>query len=253
MPAPLPHRTVRGRSTRTSHPGGPARGRTVPVLLAAVVLVGGANAAAYAANGKPLLLGSSSSETRTATVKNSGTGPALSLKSRAGSPSLAVSSTKKVAHLNADLVDGVGADALRTTAYRYLIPANTASSGATVTFPGLPAGRYVASYAVITQASSGLPACYFIETGGTAAQGLSWAVSSTFGYYTNNATALVDTTAGPLTLNCNQATLNFYSAAGDAQSSVTLLRVDAGSAGTGTPTPARTAPQRSGAAATGSR
>ena len=33
------------------------RGRVLPVTLAAVVLVGGANLAAYAANGHPLLLG----------------------------------------------------------------------------------------------------------------------------------------------------------------------------------------------------
>lgn len=59
-----------------------SRGRTMPVLLAAVVLVGGLNVAAYAANGKPLLLGQTNEATKTTTVKTTGIGPALSLSAR---------------------------------------------------------------------------------------------------------------------------------------------------------------------------
>jgi len=40
----------------------------VPVAVAAAVLVGGANLTAYAVNGQPLLLGTSNSETSTATL-----------------------------------------------------------------------------------------------------------------------------------------------------------------------------------------
>ena len=82
------------------------RGRVLPVALAAVVLVGGANLAAYAANGHPLLLGGSNSETKTASVTNTGSGAALSLHTSKSSPPLAVNSSKVVKHLNADTVDG---------------------------------------------------------------------------------------------------------------------------------------------------
>lgn len=82
------------------------KSRTTTVLLAAVLLVGGLNVAAYAATGGNFLLGRANSATRTSTLSNIGFGPALSLQSRSNTPPLAVNSTKRVAKLNADMVDG---------------------------------------------------------------------------------------------------------------------------------------------------
>lgn len=126
------------------------RGRFVPVVAAAVVLVGGANLAAYAANGHPILLGHSNSETKTATVTNTGNGAALSLKTRASSPPLQVTSSKVVKHLNADALDGASASALKTTSY-VLTDSDTTtvhSGGATWALSGVPAGRYLVSWDV---------------------------------------------------------------------------------------------------------
>ena len=109
------------------------RGRVLPVALAAVVLVGGANLAAYAANGHPLLLGGSNSETKTASVSNTGKGPALSLHTSKKSPPLAVNSSKVVKHLNADKVGGKSAKDLQTQATTWTIP-----SGTTLTYEVMP-------------------------------------------------------------------------------------------------------------------
>ena len=54
-------------------------GRIAPVLLAIVVLIGAANLGAYAATGKPLLLGKTNKASKTTTVK-SARGPALKVK-----------------------------------------------------------------------------------------------------------------------------------------------------------------------------
>ena len=131
----------------------PVRGRVLPVLFAATLLVGGANLAAYAANGHPLLLGHSNSESKTATVTKSGSGPALKLKTRASSPPLAVTSKKVVKNLNADTVDGSSASALKTTS-RILTDTDTTTvhSGlATWSLAGVPAGRYLVSWDVNLQ------------------------------------------------------------------------------------------------------
>lgn len=121
----------------------------MPVLLATVVLVGTANLGAYAATGGPLLLGKSNSASKTTTLKTTGSGAALSLKSKKGKAPLKVSSSTKVTKLNADLVDGFEGDALRTKSYVY----DLSVTGATDTYvafalPGLPAGRYDANLAI---------------------------------------------------------------------------------------------------------
>ena len=126
------------------------RGRVLPVTLAAVVLVGGANLAAYAANGHPLILGGSNSETKTASVSNTGKGPALSLKTSKKSPPLAVNSSKVVKHLNADTVDGKHAKDLQTQATTWTIPAGTTLS---YTLNGLKPGIYLATLSILMNAT----------------------------------------------------------------------------------------------------
>jgi len=125
--------------------------RVLPVLAGAALVVVGLNAASYAANGHPILLGHGNSESRTATVANSGKGPALSLKSGKKSPSLAVSSSKVVKHLNADLVDGKSASALGTTATTWTVPSGTTLS---YELDGLKPGRYLATLSILMNATA---------------------------------------------------------------------------------------------------
>lgn len=127
------------------------RGRVTSVAVAATVLVGVANLTAYAANGHPLLLGHSNSESSTAGLANSGRGPALSLQSGRKSASLAVSSSKLVKHLNADRVDGKHAADLQTRATTWTIPGGT---GLSYTLKGLKPGRYLATLDILLQATA---------------------------------------------------------------------------------------------------
>lgn len=139
------------------------RGRVMPVVVGAAVLVGGANLAAYAANGQPLLLGHSNSESKTATVANTGTGAALSLKTRTSAPPLKVNSSTVVKKLNADAVDGASASDLETTSYVLT------SSDTTTVYPGqamwslsgVPAGDYLVSWDVslFPMADDNMAAC----------------------------------------------------------------------------------------------
>jgi hypothetical protein len=86
-------------------PGMWGRGKmTVLAVAVAVVLV--MAPAALAANGKPFLLGKRIVATAVSTLIKRGPGPALKLAVRPGQPPLAVSSSGKVANLNADRLDG---------------------------------------------------------------------------------------------------------------------------------------------------
>lgn len=204
------------------------RGRVLPVAVAALVLVGGANLAAYAANGRPLLLGHTNTESQPASVTNTGSGPALSLRTSRKSPPLAVTSSKTVKHLNADSVDGKGAAALQTQATTWSIP-----DGTTLLYQlnGLKPGRYLATVNVLLHATD-TSACELDE-------GMS---SAFFGYGVNRAgtfslvsgVGIVTHRAGqPLTLFCQDAT-----AIGDGAhpSTVTFVRLAQVTQGTVAPT-----------------
>jgi hypothetical protein len=123
--------------------------RFVAVPLAAVLLMGAANLGAYAATGGPLLLGKGNTTTKTTELKTTGKGAALSLKSKAGKAPLKVSNSTTVKRLNADMVDGQQASALRTKAYAYdLYAIGVTDSYVQFSLAGLPAGRYAVNYSV---------------------------------------------------------------------------------------------------------
>lgn len=84
--------------------------RTSSFAMGAVVALVLGSGTAYAATGGKFILGSSNSATKTTTLTNS-RGTALSLKSKSGTPSLAVSSSTKVTNLNADKLDNLDSSA----------------------------------------------------------------------------------------------------------------------------------------------
>jgi hypothetical protein len=134
----------------------PHRSRSTSVLIAALLLVGGLNVAAYATNGHPLLLGRTGQETSSTSVRNAGQGPALRLRSRAGAASLSVSSRAEVARLDADRVDGFHRSQLGTRVWTYLIGGDNDESDLVKSFPGLPRGVYLVSYVVHASYNAGL-------------------------------------------------------------------------------------------------
>jgi hypothetical protein len=84
------------------------------VVVAALAVGGGA---AYAANRAPLLLGVGNSASAPTTLTNPN-GTALSVASKPGTAPLRVNNATKVAHLNADLLDGIDSSGLALTAGR---------------------------------------------------------------------------------------------------------------------------------------
>lgn len=127
----------------------PRRSPLVPVLLAAVLLAGAANLGAYAATGGPLLLGKSNAASKTTTLKTTGNSAALSLKSKKNKAPLKVSNSTKVTKLNADLVDGLGGEALKTTSYVFDLTAiGITNSYASFALPGLPPGKYQVGFSI---------------------------------------------------------------------------------------------------------
>ncbi|WP_372727387.1 hypothetical protein [Nocardioides sp.] len=175
--------------------------RAVGVVAAAAVLIGGANLAAYAANGKPLLLGKTNKETRTAVVKNTGSGPALKLTTKRSAPPLAVNSRQRVARLNADQVDGLHATDLQTHSQIFRIPPQ-AGVGSFVLDLGLEPGVYQVSYSVISLMSAADTAinCHFwAESGFYELLGYGSKYSS---YSTANGSGILDTRSLDKTFRC---------------------------------------------------
>ncbi|MFC4785066.1 hypothetical protein ACT8ZV_11350 [Nocardioides sp. MAHUQ-72] len=118
----------------------------VAVLSAAALLTVGADAVSYAATGHSVLLGKSNSASRATTITNTDSGPALALRSGKRSPSLTVSSSKLVKHLNAERLGGLKADQVAPRTLRL----RTGTAGAPMPAPNLyqvsvPTGDYLVS------------------------------------------------------------------------------------------------------------
>lgn len=125
--------------------------RALGILLAAVVLVGGANIAVYAANGKPLLLGKGNQATKTTTIKNTGKGAPLTLRGKKSVPPLKVTSKKVVKKLNADLLDGKQAKDFASSAPLVWkpIPLDGGGSWTPCIFPELEVPQYAVRQDVV--------------------------------------------------------------------------------------------------------
>jgi hypothetical protein len=150
------------------------RSRLITILLAGVLLVGTANFGAYAANGGPLLLGKGNSATKTTKLK-AAKGPALSLKTKAGTAPFAVSGSTKVDKLNADLVDGLDSAELKTRTYVVHLSAITPNQPFVYwDLPTLPKGKYVVTYSVGVKypGSSSSIRGYFVRASGAADSGI---------------------------------------------------------------------------------
>jgi hypothetical protein len=120
------------------------KGRVLPVVVGAAVVVTGANVASFAADGHTFRLGAGNHESRPTSVTNDGSGPAFRFKTDDSVAPFAVTSGVKVAHLNATRVDGLKAGEL-SRSYRYVLPAGTAlPSGFQAT--DLPPGHYTVSF-----------------------------------------------------------------------------------------------------------
>lgn len=180
--------------------------RIFTILLAAVLVAFGANLAAYAADGGPLLIGKSNTATKTTKLKNS-KGTALQLKSKKGTAPLKVNSSTTVKKLSADLVDGQDSSALRNQTFVYNLFGSSTATDTAWALPGLPPGKYLASYSMVLgfTAPPSLVACYFSPATGSISRwtGIMVGVPSTSSYVSGS--GYIDTTADPFVLGCEQS------------------------------------------------
>ena len=137
----------------------PSRRRLVTVLAltgALLIGAGGADVSSYAATGDSLILGRINHAGRTTTLTTDGDAPALRLRTGDGPP-LAVSSSAKVAQLNADKVDGRNAAALGVSVHEFRLPeSQTFSTFYVQDVPELKFGKsYELTYAITVTFAEG--------------------------------------------------------------------------------------------------
>jgi len=205
------------------------RGRAVPAMVIVGALFAGSTLGSYAANGGPLLLGKSNKATKTTTIKTTGNGAALKLKSKPGKAPLKVSNGTKVAKLNADLVDGLQGAALQTAVYRYRLPALSGVSSLEIKPTGLPPGRYVASYSLIatTTVLDARLECNFTYPSSptTANEGVTYGTASGDAA-ASNATAVVDTRNHQVAVACGVSAGTATLDPAETASSLVFTRID---------------------------
>lgn len=208
--------------------------RVLPVLLATVVLVVGANLAAHAATGKGFLLGQRNNADRPSTLTNTGDGPALRLRTDAAAPPMFVTSNRKVTRLNADMLDGVDASALQTRSTLFHLPGQTNVSSFTLSLPGVAPGFYAASYSIegVTMSSAGATInCAFGNSGFTHSHLLTYGSSyvNNSNFSTVSASGVLDMTSELLRFRCfaSAGTMSMSGSAVLNDSQLVLTRIDA--------------------------
>ncbi len=226
------------------------------VLLAAITVAAGVNLTAQAAGGKgkPVIAGKVTKSGKLTTVQRTKNGPALRLRTKAGAPPLAVTSTAKVAKLNADQVDGQEADALLTRTFAYRLPeGGTPAVSKSAAFPDLPDGTYLVDYQVTLDGDAAFTSaqCFLRQAGAAKVIGLAYAtIKSSFA--TVSSSGAFDTAAGAITLLCS-ASAPFVFDPTDSGGVVVFTRTDLieRTASSPAPRPARPSPGSSEGTATG--
>lgn len=208
------------------------RGRAIPVLLAALILVGGANVAAYAATGGSFLLGKSNTASRVTLLSRTRTGPVLSLHAKSsGSAPLTTNARGRVANLNADELDGLDSTSLQNRPYVFGFPAANDVTDVAFTFAAVPPGRYLVTYALsVTNSGIGhTDECWFAPKDGVGAQLLGNGATFLGSFETINAAGYVDTRSYPK-FRCTVDAGTFSLDTGVSQ--ITFTRLDGANPGT---------------------
>ena len=131
----------------------PSLQRLLSTLLVVGVLVGVANLGAYAATGKPLVLGKKNFASRTTTLASSGNGAPLRLLPDGGGAPLSVKrNSSKVRFLDVDMLDGESASDLGAKGYLVRLAPTTETTRVAYNLPdALGYHGVFASYSVLAE------------------------------------------------------------------------------------------------------
>jgi hypothetical protein len=137
------------------------------VIGAVTVLVLAGNTVALATTGHALLLGKANAANRATVLSRTTPGTALVVKTKSSANApFAVNGKGRVTNLNADTVDGLSSNVLRTGSYVFNKTILQASPVAAffINIP-LPAGTYLVSYAALLQGANvaGSAWCYLVR------------------------------------------------------------------------------------------
>jgi hypothetical protein len=198
--------------------------------IAALGLVA-ANGVAAATTGHAFVLGRSNTANAATSLSRTTSGAALALRVRRGSPPLSVNSGRLVKHLNADAVAGRSASALSSRVIQYSFPAIANTANARLQLPGLPPGRYLASYAVnmeTTVTKMGITCAFHAANGGNVfkVNAFTSPIPGTLSA-SANASGVLDTRRRTFVLNCYSSPGKFrWATSVPYRSTVTFLRLD---------------------------
>jgi hypothetical protein len=193
------------------------------VIGAVTILVLAANSAVYAATGGKFILGHTNKANKVSTLKRTTSGAALNLvtKSSSNAP-MTVNGNGKVAHLNADKLDGLDSSALKTRTYKYTLPATASVSTFDVALPGLPPGLYLAPYSVTaTGAQINCDFTYANFDISVLSYGAAWNI-----YTTSNGSGVVDTRSQSVKFHCFSGTGSMTLLTADPTPQVTFTKID---------------------------
>lgn len=131
-------------------------------------------------------------------------------------------------------LQGYGASQLRTTAYRYLLPAQTAATLRNFAFPGLPDGNYLVSYSYLadTESSATIVSCVIFPSTGARSLAPSTAVNASAVRARGSSVASLTAGSG-LSLSCS-STGGSFSMDGFGDNTVTFIPLDTVISGTPT-------------------
>jgi hypothetical protein len=196
------------------------------ITATAIALVGiaAANGVAYAATGHAFVLGEKNQASTTTTLTRTTSGVPLALNAVSGSAPLAVNSTKRVAKLNADMVDGLHATSLEMHAIQYLLPQTTTDMA---TFPGLAPGVYLVNMnatVYTTSATDELVDCG-IEAGPSHYVDVAATVTTHNHVAIATASGIVDARQGGVQLSCSDGVADLELLADSAGSYVSFTKV----------------------------
>jgi hypothetical protein len=134
--------------------------KSAGVVAVAAVLALAANGVSYAATGHTLVLGHWNKADSTTTIRDTSAGPALRLLSQgSGEPSLTVSSTARVPHLNASMLQGRYASDLASHSTVFTAGGGNQSqwAGDVAFFLDVAPGVYDVSFDTVIGPSEGSP------------------------------------------------------------------------------------------------
>lgn len=227
-------RTARSTSIRLRLTALLAATATVSAIVGTAVVLGDPGvsrvdlvAQAAANRGTPVIAGKVTKSRKLTTLQRTKNGPALRLRTKASSPPLKVTSTKKVAKLNVDQVDGLDAEALETRTFVYRLPSGgTPASTQQAVFPNLPEGTYLMNYALTLEGEAPISSgtCFLSQSGALDVIGLAY-VATRGSFATASSSGSIDTAEGTIELRCVTSVAAKFDNT-DGSNEVTFTRTD---------------------------